>query len=602
MRASVGHWHLFAIPLAVAGLWVANAEVPAITGMFTHAASLTSLFSTIIGALASILGVTIGVVLVTLQVIRATYSGNAVREVLRQRAFGEILALYLLTMACAMIGLVSLGDPVPPRTIALSYLALGLFFVSLALLPSAIAQLLHLTRISGARIEQLVATITGNSAAMLARNRSHWEAMTYEYEEEDPLFVLTEIAVRSLREHDRVVPGMIVRAVGSRVVKLLHQDSRPDANGNVSAEWRDTLNGFMTLFRSIATTAAEVGDERTLIIVVRTLGAIHRESAVVRIAWDDLIEFNQTLKQLGITSIRLGLEGALRAVAAAINAAMVAHLKHNVGSETAAYQLWDKPPETLTGDWIQQHHQWSNVAEGYTRMLSSLADETIKRGLVDETNTVIMYLTSSFNAVADMEHLGLRQRRDVIDRASFATITALLALADKTGTARGLWLSAYFRPDTKHLKAGFPWAKVLIGHLCYAARELARRGVLDDQTMNVLGTLARGTVREVVSDVDICAEAVVLLAETIAACAVQMNSCTPSGDGPFVREASRQLDSIEKWGEASLPLAPIAHARIRAATGLVAALPFEGPHPELSQKWPQLRVDTEPTGSAAPEG
>jgi uncharacterized membrane protein len=136
--------------------------------------TLVAILTTIAASLSSILGVAIGVVLVTLQLLRVTYSGNAVREVLRQHALRELFLLYLVTICIAMAALLTVGDPVEPRTVGLLYLAVGLFFASLVALPNALVRFLTLTRVTSEHVRRLVEMVDAHSAASVARNRADW--------------------------------------------------------------------------------------------------------------------------------------------------------------------------------------------------------------------------------------------------------------------------------------------------------------------------------------------------------------------------------------------------------------------------------------------
>jgi hypothetical protein len=187
-----------------------------------------------------------------------------------------------------------------------------------------------------------------------------------------------------------------------------------------------------------------------------------------------------------------------------------------------------------------------------------------------------------------MDQLGLRQRHAVIEHASWSAIGAIMNLAEKVGAIPVFALSSYYGHTPEALPGGLPWGKTITMHLCAIARDLAQRGLLDTHTLNILATNGR-RVAGIVEGDDEAAEAVVHIAETISACAADMNARTTSGDGHFSAEAAKQLKSLEEWNKGRIARSSGALARVKAARAAVSALHFDRPHTSTWAPWPKLR-------------
>jgi hypothetical protein len=227
--------------------------------VFTSPASLAALLGTVAQTLASLAGIAIAVTLVALEILRVTYAGVALREMLRTGVLQRLLTLFLFTISIALGAVALIGSTVTPRVVGLSYLAGVLTIICFGTLYPSIKSILASTRVDRQRLETIAAAVNADMPFGFHRVRSRSAAESLGGVETNPLYLLSEIAIRSISQGDRVTPRLVVDVAASRLIVLL--ESKADAGGR--HETRDLFNLFLQVFRPAARTALKHSDEGT---------------------------------------------------------------------------------------------------------------------------------------------------------------------------------------------------------------------------------------------------------------------------------------------------------------------------------------------------
>lgn len=94
----------------------------------------TTILSTIVGSLASILGILIAVILVAFEIFRESYDVYAFKTFFKDEKLKELIILYIFTIIASLITLSTLSEPLTSRNINLIYASLFLFIISLVIL------------------------------------------------------------------------------------------------------------------------------------------------------------------------------------------------------------------------------------------------------------------------------------------------------------------------------------------------------------------------------------------------------------------------------------------------------------------------------------
>ena len=580
-------WIPLTVALAALAIWLWNSPRLSSLSVLTARDSLVSVFAAIAGVLSSIVGISIAAVLVVLQVLRTTYSSSVVRVLLREFSFEAALWLYVVTIALAVAGIVSIGNPAQPRTGGLATLALLLFALCLVELPRAAARFMSFTRIGTTRIQSLAASISlgslgGNVGASLFTLR---EGIPLGEGDDDPLFLLGDIASRGLRERDRVLPRVVIRELLIRLIALM-EHGKPTQGGDVGQYWRRVIAQFLTPLRLIALTAAEIGDERTIEDVLYGLAEIHRLANEHQLPWYTVVELNETIAGVADRCLTFDLPHAAQVAIIVIERAQGSSLDLNVTGDDKPWLYFTSPSsEPGAGE---QFEQWHQVESTYPMLIRRIVLAAAKSSNDEVASSGIFALGGIASRARGLERLGPRQRTSLIDLALFNAADCLIRFVDTTGRVPSLGFSPF---TSFHLSAdlanGELWAPTWIRRTCSVARELGVRGMVSEVMLNEVGAIARGTVRAVVEDGTV-AQAVMLLAQAIVFVADQAAEKQVIGAAELARAAAEQLQSIVKWGNGHLDKAPALQDQLNGLTQHARNLASELAGQRFDLGWPSL--------------
>jgi hypothetical protein len=537
-------------------------------GVFSRPESLTTLLSTLAQTLGSIVGIAVAVILVAFQSLRSTYAGVAFRETFRGRALRQLVATYLTAIALSLFSLSTITSPVSPVTIALSYLAIGLFVACLLVLYPSIKTILSGTRIDAARIKQLAAAIDDTAVDVWTNPGSIRGDTAPPTLEDHPLFVLSEIGIRSVIERDRVTPRLILLYAGQRLAKLLEER----AEAGAIEDTRDLLGAFLAVFKPVAKTAIEQGDERTLVTVIATMGSIDEFAAKLHVPWYCLIEFESTFQELAVSSARNGSTTAARRALSEVEAILDAHLRENVSPESELRSFnWGKGSETIESD-PDAENQWHHVSTDYVDMITKVIEGAVEAGDSEGVSSGLHALGVVVQHVERIETLGVGQKERIIGWTLWHAEELLIKAATKLGTMPILGASAFDAFKTSRaLEENLPWSKLQLRHLCHASLRLAEHKRLEWHLLNELGTIGRGCVADIGSG-KLNAEAIILIGDTLGEIARIYQSTASSGELKVLKEVVKQLESLERWANGKLQESQTASEHVSRALAFARAI------------------------------
>lgn len=575
------YWALATLIGGSAIVWSVGLPVPT-SGAFSSPSSLISLLSVIAGVLASIVGIAVAVVLVSLQLLGTTYAVHAVREVLRAGALRQLLVLYLWTILICVAALSLIGKSVPPQSVGLGYLATYLFAACLLALYPSIKSILGSSRVSASRIRELASSVDSRATSMLSQFRFHPLADGLEFLEEHPLFTLSEIAVRSIRERDRVTPKLVVGIAGRRLAELVEE--------RTATETREIFGAFLQVFRPTARAAMETRDEAMIEVILRTMTFVHEVAAKRRVPWHCLIEFNECFDETASASASSGMESSTRVAVFCIEEIMKAHLQHNVAAEKDIWTFhWEEPAKYGPPD-HEIANQWEHVSREYTRMLVHLVTAANDADNSDAASSGLHGLSSVIEQTASTETLSTRQRDEIIRTCQWEAEDLVLRVVERMGKmpVMGLFAFNYYHVKTAMAKEQ-PWAKRSLLHFCHALLRLAELRMVDRQTLNELGAIGRDFVHEIHSGIRY-SEALVLISETFARIGGAYGHPRTAREMGVVRELLQQLESLERWDDGQIKSGASARDAVVKALMVVRAIEIPSEVDTLEKlSWPTFK-------------
>ena len=252
---SVGVWFsdqrlLLALVAIAVALWLGHPPLPQV-GALASRTSLAVFLGSIATTLAAIVAIVVAVVFVALESLREAYAGYASREVFASPALRNLVTVYLFTIALALLVLGSISESVPSSAVPLTYYITFLTLVCLGTLYPASRKILGEARADRRRIQRLVSQLDYTALGLVGDGRLRDAETALQTLEEHPLFLLSEIAIRSIRGGDRITPQTVVLETGKRLSTIIKESA------DEPYQLRSLINSFLLLLRPVGKASLE---------------------------------------------------------------------------------------------------------------------------------------------------------------------------------------------------------------------------------------------------------------------------------------------------------------------------------------------------------
>lgn len=563
-------------------------------GVLSDPALLASFLATVAGTLAAIVGILIAILLVALELLRATYASYALREVFRVPALRHLLTIYIFTVGLALLALASVAGTVSQQLVSLTYLVGVLAACCLVVLYPATRAILVSARADRKRIRELSAALTVEELGRIA-DAGHYP-LPYRLAaiEGHPLFLLGEIASRSIADGDRITPRVVTVEVARSVVGVL------DRPGQDAYQLRQLINPFLLVFRSISDAALRHRDELTLAAVFGVSEDIQEAAAKARVPWHALIEFNEYLRDTMRLVAACGLETASAAAFRCAQRSQEAHLRHNVPAEADVWMFHIEDLKQGTKPDHEKGLQWEKIGRGYVDMIVGASEAATLKGHSGVVSSGLMALWQTVDTVERLENLGPQQRADIIQSCYYHTEALVVQTAEKTGSPLTSALLAFGAlASTEALHDDKPWAKAGLMRFCSTLRRLAELKRLERFSLNELGTIGRGCVEHIRENRRF-PEALLLITDTLTQIAACYDPPRLAEEVYVVKEIDRQLESLERWFAAKGTSHHLVQERIDRARSTVRDIQVLGRYLGTDRlEWPRLPEEDARQGERA---
>ncbi|EMM82188.1 hypothetical protein LEP1GSC037_2621 [Leptospira interrogans str. 2006001854] len=228
--------------------------------------------------------------------------------------------------------------------------------------------------------------------------------------ENNPIYLLSDVAVKSIIEKERLTPRLILNEYVNRMLNILKSD-------HVDARIMITSSGIIlhNIFKTSIDTRAHEG---ILYDVIKSIERIHNFCAENKILSHQVIELNELMENIGIDSIKSGHYELARQQIYSIVRILDAHLKSNVPdeSEICEFGLYDSNYKSSDPnkepDYDKSSH-WSRIRDDYTRIIYKLFEVAIDKENEDVVDTCVFSYSSIVHDVLNA-NLGPLQRKLLI--------------------------------------------------------------------------------------------------------------------------------------------------------------------------------------------
>jgi len=381
-------------------------QFPNILSIENTTAAITAL-SIIAGALAAILGIIIAVLLVAFEILRRTYAYYASREVFRARELKSLFTFYLFSISISTISVATIEDPLSIRNLNLIYFSICLFLICMIILYPCSKAILTSTR-SQTRIKELVDKIDFKTISEF--NDTSQQTSSYLHTiEENPVYILSEAAIRTIKEGDRLTPQFILIESTNKLLDLLNQP-------NSFIDKRTLIKTFLVIITSSANQA--IRDRHVIIsrAVLDIIERIHSFCAENKLVWHEVVELNETLQSMIEQMMKVGLDTMAKRGMRVIERIFWKHLMYNIPSEKEIWSLHvEKNKRNSVSEDIEKDLQWESVSTEYVNMLYRLTEKAIELKKGDLVWTGLHCLERIATRVTDSK-LGDLQKKAIIWR------------------------------------------------------------------------------------------------------------------------------------------------------------------------------------------
>jgi hypothetical protein len=533
--AVVGVWALFLIAFLV------SPKLGPYVG-FKNGEAVSAVLSRIVGALASILGIVVAILLVAFDIMRKTYAYYAVKEFFEDKYFRSMFAIFVSTILISTYALFTMEKIPTARNAVLSYLSFFLFTVCMVVLYPCVKRILGTAR-SKDKIRKIVGEIGGRSISIFRMFRRSVPRPDYfSTIEEDPLFVLSEVAIRTINEGDRLTPRFILTESTNKLIELLKKRSGHH-------DMREVINSFSIIYRHSARQAIIHKQEGTLATVLEVIRGIYEFCAEKKVPWHEVIELNELYQEIIEDTIEAGFDEVARQGLWDVKWVLEKQLEKNVPpeSEIWMFHIREKGKTEVPVD-HDKSLQWDNIPHTYLRMLNSLSEKVIEFKRTQVIWAALHNFPDLISTVTDM-NLGDNQKGQIINMCSYYGKSLAIKCVDKGVYGDILVITPFRMFETeKVLGKDAVYSKRVLIDFCETLIELAQREVFDTFAFNEIGATGRGLV-EKLDESPFYKEAVILICRTFDRIREEIEkSRKPEKDRAYP-EAFKQVESLKRWME-----------------------------------------------------
>ncbi len=516
-------------------VWFYPYKIPNFLSITSPTAAIEVL-SAIIGGLAAILGIVVAVLLVAFEILRRMYAAYAFKDFFKNQRLRELSVLYISTILIALLSLAGLEEPLSLRNMNLLYLSVFLFSISLiALFPYSIS-IISGTQ-SKKKIKDLVSKIDHHVIQSFAYSRPH----TYIGEiEENPVFILTELATRIMKEDNHLTPRFVLSEASKRLREFLKGTIATD-------DIRITINVFLVIIKNTAHQAISQRQGGILQTVIEVIEETHITCAEKGVAWHKVIELNQTFEEILNRAMDAELDEVVKRGFWALERIFENHVTKNVPSEDKIWilHIGRDTEKTVTND-TDKDLQWDNVSREYVAMLSRLIERAISLKISDLLIAGLLSMRRMAEIVVKSS-LGDLQKAAILSRCYYYQQFLTLKAADE-GLSRGILGSCPFGyfgvTETLEKKAEFSREPLL--RFSDTLIKLAEKGCLSTDTLNELGAIGRHCVHLLNQD-ELFAKSIIFIVRTFDRIREIVERNPTEEDKNIYLQLYAQIESLKKW-------------------------------------------------------
>jgi len=440
----------------------------------------SNILTIVIGSLASILGVLIAIVLVAFNIMRKYYNAYAFKTFFKDRNLNSLVTIYVTTIILSFLTLIFISE-VNTTLFKLFISCVGLFIISMIILFPLSQRIINSTQ-SKERISDIVEKINPDTIKVLIYGKEIMPSYDLKDIDENPMFVLNDLAIRTLNDNDLLTSIVILEEIEKKLFATLSEiiKNNPQKDSeNSKQELRETINVFLIIVKTIAYHAIELQQEGVLRNVIVFIESLHDFRAKNQVAWYDVIELNYFIGNLLELFLDSKLEYICR-MGIQMNARiMINYIKFKLPKEEEIFDLvYNKDKKLKHEDFKTDYSlEWHHISMEYTKIISQITKNAVKLHKDEIVDAGMNSLVNIISEIIPMD-IGDNQKLQLVRRTCWE-IHELTKLRSNEGVGSNFYVHTLKIELKKGIKLGEELFKQLMFTYTFVHIILAKNKGLD---------------------------------------------------------------------------------------------------------------------------
>jgi hypothetical protein len=454
--------------------------IPNILGI-SNANNVSDILNVTITALASILGIIIAVTLVAFEILRTTYNSYAFNTFFKNKNLKRLISIYLMSITVSYINMTSISNNLTDLNIKYTYLSLSLFLVSLFILFPVLFSIITSTQ-SKKKIKEIISQIDDEIV-----NSFHWNGTSpiiyVNNVGEDPITILMESGVSSLKNNDSYLPMFILDELITKIFEILNHQNLQEKN-----IVKKYINIYLLVLRPVTDQAIILNDLDTLSIAIDTTKDIYTFCTMNKIKMNEINSLDEFLKDLTKKTVKYGIDPISQKVIRLFSKIMKENLEKNIPPENEIFSLEFEKGNVLKNADHDKEAQWHHFAYQYVNYIRFLSKDAIKYKRAEVLKTASYTLDNMANYILDSS-LSKTQKHSIIQNCIHILEQIIVDSIRADLNSTTLVLNPFFMRND--LEKDKEIAKMKLLTLSEMLIELDAKDLYESITLMHLGSLGR---------------------------------------------------------------------------------------------------------------
>lgn len=355
----------------------------------TNINEISKVLTVVISALSSILSVFIAIILVTYQLQKKIYGIIAFKSLFDSPLIG-VFIFFHATIIILSIYLIATIYQTPTQLQNTTAYLIFIIFSLLIIFLFPVSKKIIFSVFSKNQIIDIVKQIHYSHFEHYREIREFNESETNALEN-NPIFLLSDIAVKSILEKERLLPRLVINLFLKRTIEILSQDYTDE---------RLIFTSSSIVLHTISIVAfdsnALTGLHYDIIFAIEEM---HKFASNKLIRGHQLLELNELMENIALKSIKSGNFDITRQIIYAINRILILHLSKNLPKEAeiSEFRFYDKRNNfqevNVTPNYELNNH-WRHLRSDYTSILYNIFTSVLEKGNKDLIETCLYSYSS----------------------------------------------------------------------------------------------------------------------------------------------------------------------------------------------------------------